>query len=185
MVKNLPADAGDLRDAGLIPGSGRSPGEGHGDPLVFLPGESHPRRDSRGERSPWLPLETRPDSPGVQNCELRCLAAPSPRPRGAIYLLAWEPFRAAGLGSAGSGGRCAGCGAAWLGVSLGLTIIYQVCDLGETLRLLSFSFLIYEMGPKMTPTVSGASDKEPTYQRKRLKRCRFDPWVQKLPWRRA
>ena len=23
------------------------------------------RRDSRGERSPWLPLETRPDSPGV------------------------------------------------------------------------------------------------------------------------
>ena len=121
----------------------------------------------------------------MQNCELRCLAAPSPRPRGAIYLLAWEPFRAAGLGSAGSGGRCAGCGAAWLGMSLGLTIIYQVCDLGETLRLLSFSFLIYEMGPKMTPTVSGASDKEPTYQRKRLKRCRFDPWVQKLPWRRA
>ena len=24
-----------------------------------------PRRDSRGERSPWLPLETRPDSPGA------------------------------------------------------------------------------------------------------------------------
>ena len=23
-----------------------------------------PRRDSRGERSPWLPLEMRPDSPG-------------------------------------------------------------------------------------------------------------------------
>ena len=121
----------------------------------------------------------------MQNCELRCLAAPSPRPRGAIYLLVWEPFRSAGLGSAGSGGRCAGCGAAWLGVSLGLTIIYQVCYLGETLRLLSFSFLICEMGPKMIPTVSGASDKEPTYQRKRLKRCRFDPWVQKLPWRRA
>lgn len=95
----------------------------------------------------------------MQNCELRCLAAPSPRPRGAIYLLAWEPFRSAGLGSAGSGGKCAGCGAAWLGVSLGLTIIYQVCDLGETLRLLSFSFFICEMGPKMIPTVSGASDK--------------------------
>ena len=27
-----------------------------------------PRRDSRGERSPWLPLETRPDSPGSQHC---------------------------------------------------------------------------------------------------------------------
>ena len=25
-----------------------------------------PRRDSRGERSPWLPLETRPDSPGTR-----------------------------------------------------------------------------------------------------------------------
>ena len=33
MVKNPPANAGDLRDAGLIPGSGRSPGEGHSNPL--------------------------------------------------------------------------------------------------------------------------------------------------------
>ena len=30
MVKNLPANAGDGRDAGLIPGLGRPPGEGHG-----------------------------------------------------------------------------------------------------------------------------------------------------------
>ena len=35
VVKNLPADAGDLRDAGLIPGSGRSPGGGHGNPLQY------------------------------------------------------------------------------------------------------------------------------------------------------
>jgi len=28
MVKNLPANAGGIRDAGLIPGSGRSPGVG-------------------------------------------------------------------------------------------------------------------------------------------------------------
>ena len=33
MVKNLPANAGDARDAGSIPVSGRSPGEGHGNPL--------------------------------------------------------------------------------------------------------------------------------------------------------
>ena len=33
VVKNPPANAGDLRDAGLIPGSGRSPGGGHGNPL--------------------------------------------------------------------------------------------------------------------------------------------------------
>ena len=30
MVKNLPATAGDVRDLGLIPGSGRSPGEENG-----------------------------------------------------------------------------------------------------------------------------------------------------------
>ena len=35
MVKNPPASAGDLRDAGSIPGSGRSPGEGHGNPLQY------------------------------------------------------------------------------------------------------------------------------------------------------
>ena len=29
-VKSLPANAGDLRDTGLIPGLGRSPGGGHG-----------------------------------------------------------------------------------------------------------------------------------------------------------
>ena len=33
VVKNPPANAGDLRDAGSVPGSGRSPGEGHGNPL--------------------------------------------------------------------------------------------------------------------------------------------------------
>ena len=35
VVKNLPANAGDIRDAGLIPGSGRSPGEGHDNPLQY------------------------------------------------------------------------------------------------------------------------------------------------------
>ena len=35
MVKNLPASAGDLRDAGSIPGSGRSPEEGNGYPLQY------------------------------------------------------------------------------------------------------------------------------------------------------
>ena len=33
MVKKLSAKAGDIRDAGLIPGLGRSPGGGHGNPL--------------------------------------------------------------------------------------------------------------------------------------------------------
>ena len=35
MVKNLPANAGDIRDVDSIPGSGRSPGGGHGNPLQY------------------------------------------------------------------------------------------------------------------------------------------------------
>ena len=35
MVKNSPAKAGDIRDAGSIPGSGRSPGGRHGNPLQY------------------------------------------------------------------------------------------------------------------------------------------------------
>ena len=35
MVKNLPANARDIRDTRLIPGSGRSPGEGCGNPLQY------------------------------------------------------------------------------------------------------------------------------------------------------
>ena len=44
MVKNLPANAGDGRDAGLIPGSGRSPGRKWQSTPVFFPGESHEQR---------------------------------------------------------------------------------------------------------------------------------------------
>ena len=35
MVKNLPANAGDAGDVDLIPGLGRSPGEGNGNPLQY------------------------------------------------------------------------------------------------------------------------------------------------------
>ena len=35
MVKNPPANAEDPRDVGSIPGLGRSPGEGHGNPLQY------------------------------------------------------------------------------------------------------------------------------------------------------
>ena len=34
-VRNLPTSAGDIRDLGLISGLGRSPGEGHGNPLQY------------------------------------------------------------------------------------------------------------------------------------------------------
>ena len=54
VVKNPPASAGDVRDVGLILGSGRSPGEGNGNPPtpVFLPGRSHGERSPVGY-SPW------------------------------------------------------------------------------------------------------------------------------------
>ena len=42
VVKKLPSNSGDVRDAGSILGSGRSPGGGHGN--VFMPGESHGQR---------------------------------------------------------------------------------------------------------------------------------------------
>ena len=35
MVKNLPANAGDIRDTNSIPESGRFPGGGHGNPLQY------------------------------------------------------------------------------------------------------------------------------------------------------
>ena len=54
MVKNPSANAGDIRDAGSIPGLGRSPGEGNGrencldNSLQFLPGEFHGQRSLVG-----------------------------------------------------------------------------------------------------------------------------------------
>ena len=36
MVKNLPANAGDTRDTVLMPGSGRFPEVGNGNPLQYL-----------------------------------------------------------------------------------------------------------------------------------------------------
>ena len=51
MVKNLPADAG---DAGLIPGLGRSPGEGNGNPLQYSRlGDPRNRGDWWATYSPW------------------------------------------------------------------------------------------------------------------------------------
>ena len=51
MVRNPPAIAGDTRDADLIPGSGRSLGEGNGNPLQYLPVFMH--EESPGQRDWW------------------------------------------------------------------------------------------------------------------------------------
>ena len=53
VVKDPPANAGDVRNLGFIPGLGRSPGGGQGHLLpVFLPGESHGQRNLAG-CGPW------------------------------------------------------------------------------------------------------------------------------------
>ena len=105
MVKNPPANARDIKDAGLIPGSGRSPGGGHGNPFQYS-----------------------------------CLEIP------------WktEPGMLQSMGSKES-------------------------DMTEWLMLSCSS----------TGFPGSASSKEPACQCRRCKRHRFDPWVRKIPWRRA
>ena len=52
-VKNPPTNAGDIREVGSIPGSGRCPGEGNGNPLQHsCLGKSHGQRSLVGY-NPW------------------------------------------------------------------------------------------------------------------------------------
>ena len=51
VLKNPPANAGDIRDAGLIPGSGRSPGGGHGHLLQHSCLENCMDREAGGQQS--------------------------------------------------------------------------------------------------------------------------------------
>ena len=57
MVKNLPANSGDIRDAGLIPESERSPGEGRGNPLQYSCLENPHRQRSLVGYSSWVRKE--------------------------------------------------------------------------------------------------------------------------------
>ena len=52
MVKGPPANAGDERDVSLIPGLGKPPGEGNGNPLQYsCLGKTHRRRNLVGYSS--------------------------------------------------------------------------------------------------------------------------------------
>ena len=51
MLKNPLANAGDVRDAGLIPGSGRSPGGGHGNSSILA--------ENPMDRGAWRPTAHR------------------------------------------------------------------------------------------------------------------------------
>jgi len=48
VVKNPPANAGDARDTGSIPGLGRSPGVGNGNPLQYYRLENFMDRGAGG-----------------------------------------------------------------------------------------------------------------------------------------
>ena len=53
MVKSPPANSGDTRDVGSIPGLGRSPGGGHGNPLHYSCLENPHGQRSLAGHSPW------------------------------------------------------------------------------------------------------------------------------------
>ena len=50
MIKNPPANAGDAGDSGSIPGSGRSPEGGHGNPLQYS------CLENSMDRGAWRPM---------------------------------------------------------------------------------------------------------------------------------
>ena len=51
VVKNLPANAGDIRDSGSVPGLGRSSGGGNGNPLQYSCLENPMDRGTSGLQS--------------------------------------------------------------------------------------------------------------------------------------
>ena len=53
VVKNLPASAGNTRNMGWIPGSGRSLGEGDGNPFQYSLLENSMDRGAGQGYSPW------------------------------------------------------------------------------------------------------------------------------------
>lgn len=57
VVKNLPANAGDIREVGLIPGLGWSPWGGHGNPLQ-CPGLENPKDRGAWRASPWARIKS-------------------------------------------------------------------------------------------------------------------------------
>ena len=59
LINNLPANAGDTRHMGSSPGSGRSPGGGHGNPCQYSSGESHGQRRLAGYKQRVAKSQTR------------------------------------------------------------------------------------------------------------------------------
>ena len=75
VVKNVPANAGDTGDVGSIPGSGRSPGEGHDNPLQYSCLENPKDRGAwwaavHGVTKSWTRLKRLGIAQGTKQCQL-------------------------------------------------------------------------------------------------------------------
>ena len=106
VVKNLPANAG---DPGSIPGLGRSPGEGHGNPLQYCCLENPMDRGAWWARAQGFPggLVVK-NPPAMQEMQIPSLGQEDPPEKGMAThssILAWripwteEPGRLQSMGS--------------------------------------------------------------------------------------
>ena len=93
-LKNPPANAGDIRDAGLNPGSGRFPGEGNGNPLQY---SDQIRSDQSLSRvwlfaTPWIAARQASLSITNSRSSLRLMSIESVMPSSHLILCitAWE-----------------------------------------------------------------------------------------------
>ena len=72
VVKNPPANAGEIRDVGLMPGLGRCPGGGHGHPLQYSCLEHPCGQKSLVGYSPWGHKES--DDPETKHTLTYCFS---------------------------------------------------------------------------------------------------------------
>ena len=95
MVKNLPASAGDTRDIGSIPGLGRYPGGGNGNPLQYSCLENPMDRGAWwatvcGVTKSWTQLSTHAQLTWVVECQTEAATTlyrtQDSRPKGTINL---------------------------------------------------------------------------------------------------
>ena len=136
VVKNLPINAGDIRDADSIPESGRSPGGGHGNPLQHSCLENPHAQRNLVCCSPW----------GHKESDIT----------EQLYNKGQEISLKFPIQDVTSGrvSLCPGTG------------------------LLGFPWWVRGFP-------GGTISKNHTCQYRRYKRRRFNPWVGKIPWRRA
>ena len=122
MIKNPSENAGDARDLALIPGSGRSPGGGHGNPFQYS------CLENPMDKGAW-------------------------RARVHRVTKSWTRLKRQHTH----------------------THIHGEAEMRGSLLLT----------PNGTELPRWLSSKESACQSRRQKRCRFDPWVGKIPWRRS